>query len=108
MTMDIHIHSKLSLAETSEAISDVVEKLGNQYGNRFWFSKVFESSKLTKELLSEDFDFKAVCGFVVTDVTKEFEGLDVIARSLRNTLKQKNSIVIYAETGELFPKEDYT
>lgn len=107
MSMEIQIHSKLSIADTSKAISEAVEQLRIRYGDRFWFSDVTESSRLSKEILSEDFGFQGVCGFVVSDVSKEFDGLEVAARTLRNALDEQNAIVVYPDTGELFPKEDY-
>lgn len=107
MTMDIQIHSKLSVHETSEAAANYIKGLKVQYGARFWISDIKESSPLSKEILSGDFGFQSVCDFTVSDVNKKFDGLDIVARTLRRAIGENSSIVIYADTGELFPKEDY-
>lgn len=62
---------------------------------------------MSKEILSGDFGFQSVCEFMVSDVEKEFDGLDIVARTLRGAIGANNCVVIYGDTGELFPKQDY-
>lgn len=106
MSIEIKIHSALCVAETNRAIQRAVDGLRASYGSRFWFSEVQESSALSRTIALEDFGFSAVCGFLVSDLHKEFDGLDVVARTLRDAIGQENSIVIFPDSGELFPKED--
>lgn len=108
MTMDIHIHSRLSSCDTVNLISDAISELKRVYGSRFWFSEVKSSSRLSRHILLEDFGFEEECGLIVSDTTKEFDGLDAVARSLRDALGKENSMVIYADTGKPFPEDDYT
>jgi hypothetical protein len=105
--MDIHIHSNLSVAETVRAVAEPIKKLRAQLGERFWFSDFQESSKLSSEVIFEDFGFHTICGCIVSDTTKEFDGLEVVARTLRKAISEQSSIVVYADSGELFPKVDY-
>ena len=105
--MDIQIHSRLSFQETYAAVSNSIKKLIEQYGTRFWISEIRESSPMSKEVLSGDFGFQSVCEFMVSDVEKEFDGLDIVARTLRGAIGASNCVVIYGDTGELFPKQDY-
>lgn len=107
MSIEISIQSALCVAETKRAIQRAIDELRASYGARFWFSEVQESSALSRTIALEDFGFSSVCGLLVSDLHKEFDGLDVVARTLRDAIGKENSIVIYPDSGELFPKEDY-
>ncbi|MEP4192599.1 MAG: hypothetical protein ABJN51_16045, partial [Sneathiella sp.] len=88
-------------------VADSIKGLKVRYGTRFWISEIKESSSLSREILSTGFGFQSVCDFTVSDVNKEFDGLDIVARTLRRAIGENSSVVIYADTGELFPKEEY-
>jgi len=105
--MDICIHSSLSVADTVRAVAEPIKMLKAQFGERFWFSDFQESSELSSEVVFEDFGFHTICRCLVSDTTKEFDGLEIVARTLRKAISEQSSIVVYADSGELFPKADY-
>lgn len=104
--MDIQIHSRLSVQETYAAVSNSIKKLIEQYETRFWVSEIRESSPMSKEILSGDFEFQSVCEFMVSDVEKEFDGLDIVARTLRGAIGANNCVVIYGDTVNCFQNKN--
>ncbi|MEJ8561541.1 hypothetical protein QTO30_10165 [Yoonia sp. GPGPB17] len=107
MKMDIQIHSKLSPENVTVKLSDTLVKLKVRFGQRFWCSDVAPTGDLTKEIVMDDFGFHSVSSLLVTDTTKQFDDFDTVTRLLRSAIGEENSIVIYADTGRLFPEIDY-
>lgn len=107
MSMEISINSKLSIDDTNGLIVDAIKDVKNKYGDRFWISKVGKSSDLKKTIFREDFSFNVNCDLLIQDTTKDFDGLDEVARIFRTAIGEENAMVIYGDTFKPFPESDY-